>query len=40
MSIWTAIDKGIVVSEYIAQNPKLIHWTVDFPALVVDSFFG
>ena len=39
MSIWPAIDKGIVVSEYIAQNPKLIHWTVDFPALVVDSFF-
>ena len=39
ISLGTVIENGLTVSEYIAQNPRLIQWSVDLPALVVDAVF-
>ncbi len=39
LSVLPAIEKGIPVAEYVAKNPEMIQWSVDIPALVIDSFF-
>jgi hypothetical protein len=39
ISVWPAIENGFTVSEYVAHNPTLVHWTVDLRALVIDSVF-
>ena len=39
ISLGTGIQNGVTVSEYVAQNATLIQWTVDLPALVVDTVF-
>ena len=39
MSIGAVVDKGITVSQYIAQNTQAIQWSVDLRALGVDLLF-
>lgn len=39
ISIWHAVDNGIEISEFVARNWGLIHWTIDLPALIVDAVF-
>jgi hypothetical protein len=39
ISLFPGIENGVTVLEYVAQNPTLVQWTVDLPALMVDSVF-